>query len=334
MPEGTRRITVVQHGRLLSTVRLGTIMVRHGTATYPDALPTLRQVLARIGQGDSPILIVDNADEHLPWQRMDATVELMGGDNSAWEFSGWQKGVTEFLSRYPETEVLLFVTDAFVNSRKNPDDDYTKTTGQSDVAVVQRDQAIIGLLYPQDFYFRSHHDAISYCLEKWRFEHWLRTAYFYLSRTTVNRLLAAGGFVTYGSVAAFCPENFAGEIFLESAPIDKCWREKLQNWLTTDWYRSAPITPARWGYVRAKALAILNEHALYFRLRDMKTPVIDLRWLRWAEGRWISWRATPEAILRSRQLVVSLRHILGFRLPLVERCQLVGHFFWLSSASR
>ena len=69
------------------------------------------------------VVEIDNANEQREWQS--ASTEgwpcrafAVGGDNTAHEFTGWDRGWREVRARLPETfDVVLMVNDALANSK-------------------------------------------------------------------------------------------------------------------------------------------------------------------------------------------------------------------------
>ena len=263
--------------------QLGIVIVRYGTERYSHALVELRTILESIKWELSPAVVVDNADEGLKSAFVSDNVKLIGGDNRYWEFSGWQKGVTELLTWKPNINVLLLVTDAFVNAKALPSDDYARLLHPMDPHICIRNNIVLGLLDPIDYYLPANKRQ-SYRICNWTFDHWLRTALFYMPTTLYLDLLKSGGMAGIKNVNDFSSKQYTGQLFLKSANFNDEWKNKVQHWLTRDWHSAAPLAKENWPLVKQKLLAILNEHTLSCRLREKGHSLIDLRLLRRIES--------------------------------------------------
>jgi hypothetical protein len=98
----------VKHPRGLSVV-----LVRFDRDKHAGALPALREHCATLGQAPMATVVVDNAMAGGEEPRADEGLPVIAGDNSAWEFSGFDAGITWLREQGKLYDVTLLVTDAF-----------------------------------------------------------------------------------------------------------------------------------------------------------------------------------------------------------------------------
>ena len=304
--------------------QLGIVIVRYGVDRYPNALVELKALLKSVKLKNSPTVIVDNAAEDLEPTFSSDRIKLIGGDNRYWEFSGWQKGVAALLSWKPSINILLLATDAFVKAKDVPSDDYRKLLHAMDSDFCLKNNVVLGLLDPIDYYRRPLSRRRVYRVYDWTFDHWMRTALFYMPTKVYLELLKVGGMPAYKNVNDFCPSQFNGDLFLQSTKLNGEWQNKIRDWLTRDWHSASPLSTERWPLVKQKLLAILNEHTLSCRLRDKGYSLVDLRALRWIDCRV---RSTRSNIFLTKKLRLGIS-LMRLYLPLKDRLLLIKYLYY------
>src|SRR5437899_3340724 len=95
-------------------MRVLTLMVRHGTDKYAEALPRTDDIFRRRMPGATRhMVVIDNA---LPEGHIGSGpggVTIIGGDNSAWEFSAWDKGLRFVGADLDSYDLVHIATSAF-----------------------------------------------------------------------------------------------------------------------------------------------------------------------------------------------------------------------------
>ena len=74
--------------------------------------------------------------------------------------------------------------------------------------------------------------------------------------------------------------------FRSDAPLSQNYRDYIRSWLTGDgtgqgvvWHSRFDLADETLDLFRTKALAIVNEHMITVRLRELGYPVVDVTWL-------------------------------------------------------
>lgn len=250
-------------------MKIVTLMVRHGTKKYPNALADLRAVCANFGpEVQNDIVVVDNALERGIRQQEDGHL-ILGGDNSRFEFSGWDAGLEQVdLHAY---DGVLFVTEAFRFSHQ----DYLARFNRDTLELAVRHGAAIGHLDSTPEPVQLHYMTS---------RAWLRTAFFFLPMSVVHRLGKVSSPLREEDLFGHAPDA----PFSANAPISRNLISYILGWLTGNGKRAAP--DAKWhsefvlndetfDYFRKKTVAILNERMLTARLTALQVPVAHIQWL-------------------------------------------------------
>lgn len=250
-------------------MRVLTILVRFGTEQYAHAEQEVDDIFRRrMPEVDRTVLVVDNA---LP---MAAVAErgarmLIGGDNSAHEFSAFDRAVQFIGSDIWRYDLVHFATSAFNTLYV----DYLQRFNASLLATAAPRPVCVG-----------HIDCYNQAVEILGFptQHWVRSCFFFLPPTEVKAL---GSLITVRDGRLF----FSGSPeapFRADAPLSQRYQDYIVAWLTggdigqgVEWHSSFALTPETLPAFERKALTIINEHLLGLRLRAMGCRLIDVTWL-------------------------------------------------------
>ncbi len=214
------------------------------------------------------MLVVDNA---LPddFRQIHADHTVIGGDNTAVEFSGFDRGV-RFIGRDVYSyDMIHFATSAF----------NTLYVGYLELLDAAMLQTIAGLPI-----CLGHIDCYNEAVELSNFnsQSWVRSCFFFLNPIELGIL---GSFVTERERHKFFGGDSA-EPFLPQAPISARYRQYVLDWLAgqnigqgVTWHSSFGLTSETLPTFERKALAIINEHLLSIRLRASGCRLIDITWL-------------------------------------------------------
>jgi hypothetical protein len=253
----------------IQRVRVLTILARFGTEQYPHAEQEIDDIFQRRMPGiDRTVIVVDNAlprgfEERHP-QRV-----LIGGDNSAREFSAFDCAIDSIGSDIWSYDLVHFATSAFNTL-------YVSYLQLFDMALLRAmTRRPVGLGH-----IDCYNDAVE--ILGIRTQHWIRTCFFFLPPTEVKVL---GSFVTIRDGSRFFSAN-PDVPFRSDAPLTGTYREYITNWLTggdigqgVQWHSRLMLTRETLPAFENKALSIMNEHLLAVRLRAMSCRLIDVTWL-------------------------------------------------------
>jgi hypothetical protein len=255
------------------TMRVLTILARFGTEQYPHAEREIADIFARqmpTPTVDRTVIVVDNALPRDFVEERDGHI-LIGGDNSAREFSAFDRAVAFVGSDIWSYDLVHFATSAF---------------NQLYVAYIERfDPRLLAAIAGQPAcvgHIDCYNDPID--VRTYRSQHWIRTCFFMLPPAEVRAL---GSFVSL--TAADDARCFSGDPnapFRADAPISPRYREYITQWLTrgdigqgVEWHSRFALTRETLPGFEQKARTILNEQLLGIRLRAMGCPLVDVTWL-------------------------------------------------------
>lgn len=250
-------------------MRVLTILVRYGTGKYSNCEEELAQVFRRRMPGiDRDVVVVDNA---LPAGFIEPTAQriLIGGDNSAWEFTGFDCGLRFAGSRIWQYDLVHFATSAF-NMLYTA---YLDRFAEPVLALAARHPVTIG-----------HIDCYNEPVEvlDFRVQHWMRSCFFFVRPCEAKAL---DSFAALTDGRAF----FSGDPdqpFLNDAPISENYRRYIVDWLTGEdigqggrWHSRFSLTKETLKFFEGKTLAILNEQLLSARIRALGCGIVDVTWV-------------------------------------------------------
>lgn len=254
-----------------SGLRILTLMARHGTEKYTEALPRLDSIFRRRMPGVARhTLVIDNA---LPPGHVEAGpggITVVGADNSAWEFSAWDEGLRFVEAELDGYDLVHLATSAF-------DTLYTGYLDRFDerlLAKVARHRIACGHI--------DHYDE-PITLFAAESQHWIRSSFLFVAPAELGRL---GSLVSVGPAqraAIFSGDPAAP--FRANAPLSKTYRRYVTDWLLgagtgqgVEWHSRFTLTAETLDFFEQKAIAIFNEHMLSLRLRAQGCELADTTW--------------------------------------------------------
>ncbi len=255
-------------------MRVLTILARFGAQQYPHAEQEIANIFQRqMPEIDRTVVVVDNAipkgfEERSPRRTVIARRTVIGGDNSAREFSAFDCALDFIGSDIWSYDLVHFATSAFNTL-------YVNYLPRLDSALLEA-----GACRPLCV---GHIDCYNTAVEILRFrtQHWMRTCFFFLPPTEVKAL---GSFVTIRDGSAFFSGNPEAP-FRRDAPLSPPYREYVTTWLTgsdigqgVKWHSSFELKPETLVSFERKAVTIFNEQLLGVRLRAMGCRLIDVIW--------------------------------------------------------
>lgn len=95
-------------------LRLVTLFVEYANGKYPDSFSRIKSFVDKIHNVDKVYYVIDNMNEGDYLRRVSDDAFRLGGNNSDWEFSGWQRGLDVLKKENVGYDVVLFANDAFM----------------------------------------------------------------------------------------------------------------------------------------------------------------------------------------------------------------------------
>jgi hypothetical protein len=256
-------------------MRILTILVRHGADRYAGAIKDVEEMFSRQMPGiEQRIIVVDNALPGNHRQAMNDRMLLIGGNDRAREFSGWDCGIAAAGSDLDDYDFVHLATAAFRVL-------YIRYLDLIDSNLLRAIMGRAAALGHIDYYS----EAVT--LLNYRVQHWLRTSYILLSPTELRAL---------GSLVTLEPDSrnlfFSGDPaspFRKSAPLCCQYRNYILDWLTgqgtgqgVEWHSRFSLNQESLREFEDKTMAILNEQMLGVRLRAQGCRIVDVTWA-WSE---------------------------------------------------
>ena len=271
-------------------MRVAILFARHGATKYPGAELRLKQIYdSQLAGVETFTLIVDNALEPDFSEQIDSATALIGGDNSSWEFSAWDKGIDFFGATLWSYDLVHLVTSAFDSLYTS----YLDLFSERMLAGIASRPVCLGHI---DFY-NEPVQVLSF-----RSQHWIRSSFLFSPPTELKIM---GSLVSvHATVDSTTP-------FDPGTPLSANYQRYILDWLTgsdigqgTTWHTTLSLAPETLPYVQSKARAILNEHLLSIRLRAQATRLIDTTWfashLDSSDSKAIDWLTSWQEQMGSR----------------------------------
>ena len=251
------------------TIRIATLFVRHGTARYPAALDELEGFFARrLPNVERELIVIDNALPQTHYSQIENGI-LIGGSNKAWEFSAWDSGLAFLGAKIFKFDFVHLVTSAF---------------GEHYVRYIERfDERMLNRLRGRAVaigHIDCYNDPVVFFGRT--SQSWIRSSFVFIPPTEIRLL---GSLVSIKDDCAL----FSGDPkypFRSDVPLSASYQAYIIDWLTgagtgqgTIWHSRFALSLESLARFEAKAVAILNEHALSIRLRAQGCAVIDATWL-------------------------------------------------------
>jgi len=251
-------------------MRIVTLLARHGTERYADAVDRLDEWFAeRLSDVVRDLIISDNALPTDYEEQLEPGRVLVGSSNAHWEFSAWDRALAHVDRRIDAYDFVHLATSAFAALNT----EYLERFDSRMLATVLGRKAAVG-------HIDNYNEPVS--LEGHATQAWLRSSWIFLPPREVQRL---GSFVSITDGGAY----FSGDPeapFRVDAPLSPNFQQYILGWLTGDgtgqgiqWHSRFRLSSESLPYFEAKTLAILNEQMLSIRLQAQGCPLVDATWL-------------------------------------------------------
>jgi hypothetical protein len=250
-------------------MRIATILIRTGVQSFADAEEQVDALFgAQLPAVQRDVVVVDNALPPGEHERDGARV-VIGGDNSAREFSGFDVGLRFLAHRLHEYDWINLVTSAF-NTLYT---DYLQRFTTELLSAAAHRGVCLGHI---DYY----NDPVRLC--GYPSQHWMRTSFVMVPPGELQLLESIVSVRDGTQFFTGLPER----PFRDDAPICDRFKRYIVDWLTGQdigqgvvWHTTLSLDKSRLPTFQAKTLAILNEHLLGVRLRAQGCLLADISWV-------------------------------------------------------
>jgi glycosyltransferase involved in cell wall biosynthesis len=252
-----------------SPLELQVVVAQYDRRKYEGSVERLVGVLEGLEGVKYSLLVVDNREPGDWAHPVTDRLTHIGGDNSAWEFSAFDRGLSYLESVGARAQVYALVTDAH------------RAYGASFLSLI--DATLLRACVKQRC-------AIGW-VDSWpaettlfgkKYQEWLRTSFLLLPVDVLSIVRPLNAPIDAAALFSNDPTN----PFLPNAPLGDALRNYLLEWLSgpekeallaESWHSRFNIDRATLPLFRDKVSSIVREHTLSIRLREAGVSCFDYR---------------------------------------------------------
>lgn len=255
----------------MSPPKVLAVFLQYSDAHQASGMKALSNLSKWLFPGSVPsFLIVDNKLERHQETQVEQHVNVISGDNSCREFSGYDRGLRwheSFGPIAPSTPVVI-ANDTF---HRHYGDGYLKLFTPERLARAMSANGVLGYVdaFPQP--------QSVFGLE---FQKWIRTSLFIAPYGVITQISPFSRSIKQGSVFRADADPI---FFSDDAPLSPWYKSFIRSWLFAqapeeetfkpEWHSKEPLSASNVGAMRAKALCILCEHAMSARAKSLGIPL-------------------------------------------------------------
>lgn len=242
-------------------MKLAVIFLQYDQKKYPKAFEEMCFRVDKISGFEKEYIVVDNSMRFEKEGKFQDVVYI-NGDNSAWEFSGWDRGLEYIRKNKIDFDVALFVNDAFLANGWTLLD----KVAELNLAKIAFEQKVaIG-----------HVDTKGYTMEIFNKDvsSWICSNVFFLPKEIANSLKTLVS-VDDLKLNSIIQDEFSGNYFMQNAPLSESYKEMIVKWLTEEWHSKIVIKKENLTFFRKKVQAIMNESLLTARIIEQGYKVVS-----------------------------------------------------------
>jgi hypothetical protein len=255
---------------MTGSARLCFVFVQKERRKYPASLFRLLEVAARFEEWAPHVVIVDNDREGMWEHSVAERLTHLGGDNTDWEFSAFDRGVDWARRNLGSPEVFALVTDACLAYG----DEYLEHLRPPVAEVALRGPACVGWIdsFGETCSILGH-----------QYDAWLRTSFLIIPDEVLRSLQPLAEALPVEEIFGPGPE----QPFSPNGPVSANLQRLITGWLTRNtepasdreegWHSGFVLDTETFSFFRAKARSILREHLLSARVRSLGVSAYDLR---------------------------------------------------------
>lgn len=252
-------------------MKLVMLFLQYDQNKYPGTFFHVLNYLKIVQGVEFEFVVIDNKQTDVPPHILNTMgrvrTHYISGDNSEWEFSGWQKGV-EYLDQHDiQYDALLFCNDSCLMP---PGRGLWQILNINTISQACTNDVMIGL-YPVCTRFYNELNGVDV-------SGWIRSHCFLVSKKIINGLRTVVSFKK-PFLNRCIAEQVSFPYFKPTAPMNASLKRFVVLCLEKYWHQRFQID-TNWELFRMKTLAFFNEYMLTARVRMMgfKTVNIEEDW--------------------------------------------------------
>lgn len=200
---------------------------------------------------------------------------IMGGNNTEFEFSGWDIGINYLKQAKSDYDVCLFINDSYVVNEYQQN---KKLLSINTIKGCLDNNALVGKCDRLDWRdeFRNHR----YEIDGQDVKMWIRTNLFYMTKEIVDKL---DSLVTYTmkDLNKFVSEEYRGRVFLHIADISINLQLQMIAYITKYWHSAIEICAETWDIWKMKLLGMMNEKFVFVKVKKLGYSIYDYAEFNW-----------------------------------------------------
>lgn len=206
------------------------------------------------------MLIIRNDTETLPLQQINDWIYEMGGDNSVYEFSGWQKGIDSEFTRSFDPDVYLFTASSLVQKKFY-------------AMPILTDEIIHYTIQRKCMAGNKREFPFDVAYNDWDMRQFISTHIFFLPKKIIKDIRTV---VSETDPHKFIKKTAAG-LVIDHPAWNKKFKKYIISTLTTKYHtKGKSFHPDQFPFFQRKFLTIMNEILLSARIKKLNYPLVDI----------------------------------------------------------
>lgn len=250
------------------------IYLIYGDSNLKDGLLEIKKIINRMFDSyNSNFVVVDNSLSSC--EQINDNEYLINGDNSYFDFSGWDKGYQFAIEKFNITNetVFLFANDTFFQRNYSDGENFLDVFNKK--IIENKNLTTSALGYIDDF-------PKPVIINNIRYNSWIRSNIFFIPSLVMKDIKK----LTFDFPKDKIFSNDIKKFWSDDDLISDNWKAYISSWLfgienynypeyKLHWLKAKPLNYDNWEYFQKKAITILSEHYLTARLFDMGVSIID-----------------------------------------------------------
>ncbi|OGP55713.1 MAG: hypothetical protein A2Y65_03105 [Deltaproteobacteria bacterium RBG_13_52_11] len=245
-------------------MKLAILFLEYDNGKYINSFESFKSYVEQFKNCDKNYFIVDNLKTGDNFLKLNKTLCRIDGDNSGWEFSGWQRGLSYLRNNNINYDAVLFANDAFFAYGWSLLE-YSDRINLSKWLI--NGNSIMGHIDTKNIQLEVFGNDVS---------EWVCTNCFFLPRRIIEKLDSVVS-LNDDKLHSIVSEKFPGGLeeqdyikyFKYNSDLNDNYKTMVITWLIKEWHDRFKINEATWDIFRNKLRSLLNESLLTARIKKL-----------------------------------------------------------------